>query len=100
MNRRVGRANLWSASRPHLFTKREIKMRPNEIVREINKLELSEKLLLVEDIWDSIAQKNNFLSMPTWQKVELEKRYKQYQDGALELYDWKTVHAQLRENHK
>ncbi len=75
-------------------------MRPNEIVREINRLELSEKLLLVEDIWDSIAQKNHFLPMPTWQKVELEKRYNKYQEGVLELHDWKTVHAQLRENHK
>jgi putative addiction module component (TIGR02574 family) len=46
-------------------------MRPNEIVRKINRLELSEKLLLVEDIWDSIAQKNHFLPMPTWQKGEL-----------------------------
>jgi putative addiction module component (TIGR02574 family) len=75
-------------------------MRPNEIVREIDRLDLSEKLLLVENIWDSIAQKNNSLPMPTWQKVELEKRYRQYKEGALTLHDWETVHAQLRENHK
>lgn len=75
-------------------------MRPNEIVREINRLGLSEKLLLVEDIWDSIAENNNFLPMPIWQKVELEKRYNKYQEGVLELHDWETVHAHLRENHK
>ncbi len=30
-------------------------MKPDEIAKEINKLELSEQLLLVEKIWDSIA---------------------------------------------
>jgi len=64
-------------------------MKPNEIIKEINRLELPEKLLLVEDIWDSIA--HHPLPIPTWQKMELEKRYNKYQEGALELYDWKTV---------
>ncbi|MFO8083607.1 MAG: addiction module protein [Desulfobacterales bacterium] len=44
-------------------------MRPEEIKQEINKLNLAEKLLLVEDIWDSIAQDNSELPMPEWQKL-------------------------------
>ncbi len=40
-------------------------MRPDEIT----KLELSEKLRLVEDIWDSIAASNSELPMPEWQKT-------------------------------
>ena len=75
-------------------------MRPEEIKDEINKLELSEKLLLVEDIWDSIAVNNSELPMPEWQKKELDKRYKDYNEGKLDLYDWKVVHEELREKYK
>ena len=50
-------------------------MKSEKIKQEINKLNLAEKLLLVEDIWDSIAQSNSELPMPEWQKLELDKRY-------------------------
>ena len=75
-------------------------MRPEEIKKEINKLNLAEKLLLVEDIWDSIAQGNSELSMPEWQKLELDKRYKNYKAGGLNLHDWQSVHEDLRNKYK
>jgi putative addiction module component (TIGR02574 family) len=75
-------------------------MRPEKIKDEIDKLELSEKLLLVEDIWDSIAVGNAELPLPEWQKKELEKRYKDYKDGKVDLHDWKMVHEQLRDKYK
>ncbi len=75
-------------------------MRPDEIKDEINGLELSEKLLLVEDIWDSIAFNNAEIPMPEWQKNELDKRYKNYKDGKLALNDWASVHKDLREKYK
>jgi len=75
-------------------------MRPDQIKDEINELELSEKLILVEDIWDSIAASNAEIPMPEWQKKELDKRHKEYKDGELELHDWDTVHKDLREKHK
>jgi hypothetical protein len=34
-----------------------------------------------------------FPTMANWKNVELEKRYNKYQEGALELHDWETVHA-------
>ncbi|WP_245561981.1 addiction module protein [Lamprocystis purpurea] len=45
-------------------------------------MSLSEKLLLVEDIWDSIAASSPDLPLPEWQKKELDKRYSDYQRGA------------------
>ena len=51
-------------------------MRPEQIKAEINQLEFSEKLTLVEEIWDPIAQSNQELSLSQWQKQELDKRYK------------------------
>ncbi|MEA1923389.1 MAG: addiction module protein [Pseudomonadota bacterium] len=70
-------------------------MRAEEIKIEIDGLELSEKLLLVEGLWDSIAASNSELTMPEWQKVELNKRYKEYKQGKLELHDWKSAHEEL-----
>ena len=75
-------------------------MKADQIKDEINKLELSEKLLLVEDIWDSIAASNSEIPMPEWQKQELNKRYKEYKEGALGLHDWKSVHEELRNKYK
>ena len=75
-------------------------MKAGEIRSEIESLELSEKLLLVEDIWDSIATGNSELPMPEWQKMELDRRYNEYEEGKLELHDWKTVHEELRDRYK
>ncbi|VAW45059.1 hypothetical protein MNBD_GAMMA03-902 [hydrothermal vent metagenome] len=75
-------------------------MRPDQIKDEINELELSEKLILVEDIWDSIAMSNAEIPMAKWQKKELDNRYKEYKAEKLELHDWDSVHKDLREKYK
>lgn len=75
-------------------------MRPDQIKEEISRLELSEKLRLVEDIWDDIAAENFEIPLPEWQKQELKKRYEEYKEGKLELHDWKSVHEGLREKFK
>ena len=75
-------------------------MRPEEIKQEIQKLNLAERLLLVEDVWDSIAQSNSELSMAEWQKRELDKRYKEYKEGKQTLHDWQSVHEELRNRYK
>jgi hypothetical protein len=38
--------------------------------------------------------------MPEWQKVELDKRYKEYKSGELSLHEWKEVHEELRKKYK
>lgn len=75
-------------------------MRPCEIVKEIDNLDLSDKLLLVEDIWDSIARSNDELPLPEWQVSELDKRYVEYCNGNLKLYDCMSVHEELRNRYK
>lgn len=75
-------------------------MRPNEIIKEVDKLELSEKLILVADIWDSIARSQSMLPLPEWQKNELDKRYKEYKSGKLGLHDWSEVHSVVRERNQ
>ncbi len=75
-------------------------MRPEEIKSEVSKLALSEKLLLVEDIWDSIAADNSEMPLSLWQKQELDRRYNDYKENKLKLHDWKDVHAGLRDKYK
>ncbi|MCF8130048.1 MAG: addiction module protein [Deltaproteobacteria bacterium] len=64
-------------------------MEPNKIASEINRLSLPQRLILAQDIWDSIALESGKLSMPDWQKNELEKRHGQYKQGKMELHDWR-----------
>ena len=75
-------------------------MKSYEIKQEIAKLNLTEKLLLIEDVWDSIALDNAELPMPEWQKKELDKRYKEYKAGKQNLNQWQSVHEDLRNKYK
>jgi putative addiction module component (TIGR02574 family) len=75
-------------------------MRPEKIKQEIDNLNLAEKLLLIEDVWDSIAQSNSDIPMPEWQKRELDRRYKEYQAGTKNLSDWQSVHDEIRNKFK
>lgn len=75
-------------------------MSSEELSKQIENLSLSEKLLLVTDIWDGIAKNNDELPFPEWQKVELGKRYEEYQLGKLNLHNWNKVHEDLRNKYK
>jgi len=75
-------------------------MELNRITDEIKSLSLPQRLIIAQDIWDSIAIESDRLPMPEWQKSELEKRYGQYKQCKLRLHDWREVHAGLRERYK
>ena len=75
-------------------------MSVKELIEQIDKLDLSEKLILVEDIWDSIARSNSVLPLYEWQKNELDKRYKEYKSGEQTLHEWNKVHEELRKKYK
>jgi len=52
---------------------------------EISKLSTSEKILLVEDLWDSISSDESAVPMPESHKAELDKRFRRHEaaPGAL-----------------
>lgn len=43
-----------------------------EVLQELEKLSISERLLLVEELWDSIARCNANVPVPQWQKTCLK----------------------------
>ncbi|MCK4295361.1 MAG: addiction module protein [Candidatus Marinimicrobia bacterium] len=59
-------------------------MKVNEI-NEISKLSTPEKILLLEDLWDSISSADSEIPVPESHKEELDRRYKKHIHGQGEL---------------
>jgi len=47
-------------------------------MQELETLPISERVQLVEDLWDSIARSNAEVPIPQWQKDELARRKQKY----------------------
>lgn len=75
-------------------------MRAEELRSEIRKLNVSEKLLLVEEVWNEIALSNEELPLPEWQKKELDKRLEEYGRGEVQTIEWHQVHEDLKNSYK
>jgi len=54
-------------------------------IPEISTLSTPEKILLVEDLWDSISSDESAVPVPESHKTELERRFKRFESapGAL-----------------
>ena len=71
-------------------------MTPDIILQEINKLNIAEKVLLLERVWDSIGESSDSVPSPQWQQDELDNRLTEHQqnsDGDLPEHEF---HQQLR----
>lgn len=75
-------------------------MKPDEIKDEIKKLDVKQKLTLVEDLWDDIAASNEAIPLYDWQKQELDKRLEAYENGKLKTFDGDSVHESLRDKYR
>jgi putative addiction module component (TIGR02574 family) len=71
-----------------------------KLKNEIRKLGVTEKLLLVEEVWNEIASSNEGLPLPEWQKKELSKRLDAYDQGEIESTAWQQVHEDLKNSYK
>lgn len=50
-------------------------------ISEITKLSTAEKILLVEDLWESIASDESAVPVPESHKIELDRRLKRYESA-------------------
>ncbi len=62
-------------------------MKSEEIKNEIRKLPVSEKLILVEDLWDDIARSGEVPLLRDWQKQALGERLDEFQTGSTKTID-------------
>ena len=67
-----------------------------QINAEFSKLPITEKLLLIEDMWDSVADGDHEIPLPEWQRRELDARYESFQQGNVELRESPAVHESIR----
>jgi len=61
----------------------------------ISKLSTPEKILFLEDLWDSIALDESEISIPESHKRELDKRFKQYEQAPGELLTLKDLQERI-----
>ena len=63
---------------------------------QVFELTLSEKLQLLEDLWDSIAQVPEQIPVLDWQKEELAKRKAAYLQNPNSGSSWEAVKDRIR----
>jgi putative addiction module component (TIGR02574 family) len=61
----------------------------------IDQLSLAERILLVEEIWDSIATETEALDVPQGHKDELDRRLASYHADPSAGSSWENVKARL-----
>jgi len=60
-------------------------------INAIKKLSVSEKVLIVEEIWDSIAQGNEYPELTEAQRGELNRRIDSYHAGSFRGRSWESI---------
>ena len=71
-------------------------MKSNQLMDQIYELSLSDRIALVEEIWDSIAIDQQDIPLRESQKNELHRRYEEYLSGQTVLHHLEEVHEKLR----
>lgn len=63
-------------------------------LKDIDKYSNAEKIILAEELWDSVAK--NDLELSDEVKRELDIRLKNLEEGKTQLYSWEEVKAHLK----
>jgi putative addiction module component (TIGR02574 family) len=66
-------------------------------VPEISKLSTPEKILFLEDLWDSIALDEEDIPVPDSHKVELDRRLEKYLASPGELLTLEELQTRINE---
>ena len=62
----------------------------------VSELSIAERILLVQDIWDSIADEGEQIKLTVDQKAELDRRMKDYGESPEEFSTWDDVKRSLQ----
>ncbi|GAA6621547.1 addiction module protein [Scytonema sp. NUACC26] len=71
----------------------------NPMLPELDRLSIAEKLQLVEDLWDDIADTPTDLPVLDWQKQELARRKAEYLQNPSIGSSWEDVKARILQQH-
>jgi putative addiction module component (TIGR02574 family) len=66
------------------------------LTADLRKLPISERIQLVEDLWDSIAEESpDSLQLSATERAELNRRYAAHQADPSTAIPWEQVRAKL-----
>jgi putative addiction module component (TIGR02574 family) len=65
---------------------------------EIKRLDVAERILLAEEIWDSILENQEAVTVSKAQKDELERRLESYARTPEEGSSWQEVKARVQKS--
>jgi putative addiction module component (TIGR02574 family) len=71
-----------------------------EMLSEIEKLPITERITLVEAIWDSIAADSAAVPIPEWQREIVRDRLAEYHRDPESGSGWEEVRARLKSPRK
>ena len=66
---------------------------------QIFELSVADRLRLVEDLWDSIADSPEKLPILDWQKQELDRRMAAHSQSGAVGSSWEDIERRIRERH-
>ena len=66
-----------------------------EAIPHFDELSTSEKLLLLEELWDDLADVPSDVPVHDWQRRELERRYQEYLQNPAGGSPWPEVRERL-----
>ena len=69
------------------------------IEKEFRALTVAERVNLVEELWERVADEPEALTVPDWQIQELERRRKLFQANPQRAIPWPQAKAQILKSH-
>ena len=67
------------------------------LTEDLKKLTKSEKLLLINDLWDDITQDPTDIPLTSYQEKKLDQRYAEFLDNPDEGKTWESFKKELKE---
>ena len=68
----------------------------SELTEQAKKLSIPDRILLVEEIWDSIAEENQAFELTDEQKRELDRRLELARNNPEQGRTWDEIKAEFR----
>ena len=65
-------------------------------IDEIKQLDITERILLVEEIWDSIAQEQEQVSLSEYEKKVLDERLASLENDQDDLMSWNELKSKIK----
>ena len=67
----------------------------NDLTEQAKKLSISDRILLVEEIWDTIAEENQAFGLSDSQKRELDRRLELARSNPSQGRSWDEIKAEF-----